>query len=84
MLHPILVGDYLLEHPLDLPHTRLDYGGDPQIVITAEPKEIQLFLLLHLGLDDLMDEEYVLTKLPEEPAEDDDDGAAERAAEGDS
>ena len=84
MLHPLLVGDYLLEHPLDLSHTRLDYGGDPQIVITAEPKEIQLFLLLHLGLNDLMDEEYVLKKLPDEAAEDDDGGAAEHAAEGDS
>ena len=84
MLHPLLVGEYLREHPLDLPHTRLDYGGDPQIVITAEPKDIQLFLLLHLGLGDLMDEEYLLTKLPDEPAEDGDDGAAEHAAAGDS
>lgn len=71
LLHPILVGEYLSEHPLDLAHTRLDYGGDAQIVVTATPQEIQLFLLLHLGLGDLMDEEYVLRKLPpEEPGED--------------
>lgn len=67
ILHPFLVGDYLREHPLDLQHTQLDYGGDAQIVVTAPPRDIQLFLLLHLGLNDLMDEEYVLRKLP--PAE---------------
>jgi len=68
LLHPLLVGEFLRAHPLDLAHTRLDYGGDAQIVVTATPQEIQLFLLLHLGLDDLMDEEYVLRKLPpEEP-----------------
>jgi hypothetical protein len=75
MLHPFLVGEYLRDHPLDLPHTKLDYGGDAQIVITAVPKDIQLFLLLHLGLNDLMDEEYVLRKLP--PAEPGDDSAGE-------
>jgi hypothetical protein len=75
LLHPFLVGEYLREHPLDLPHTKLDYGGDAQIVITAAPRDIQLFLLLHLGLNDLMDEEYVLRKLP--PAEPGDDSAGE-------
>ena len=64
LLHPWLVGEYLDEHPLDLPHVRLDYDGDAQLVVTASPQEIQLFLLLHLGLDDLMDEEYVLQRLP--------------------
>lgn len=78
MLHPFLVGEYLREHPLDLQHTRLDYGGDAQIVITAPPKDIQLFLLLHLGLNDLMDEEYVLRKLP--PAEAGDDSVGEAPA----
>ena len=72
LLHPWLVGEYLDDHPLDLPHVRLDYGGDPQIVVTASPQEIQLFLLLHLGLDDLMDEEYLLQRLPPlEPGADD-------------
>jgi hypothetical protein len=70
LLHPMLVGEYLREHPLDLAHTRLGYGGDGQIVVTATPQEIQMFLLLHLGLDDLMDEEYVLRKLPpQQPGE---------------
>ena len=78
LLHPFLVGEYLREHPLDLPHTKLDYGGDAQIVITAGPKDIQLFLLLHLGLNDLMDEEYVLRKLP--PAEPGDDAAGDATA----
>lgn len=64
LLHPWLVGEYLRDHPLDLAHTRLDYGGDAQIVVTATPREIQMFLMLHLGLGDLMDEEYVLRKLP--------------------
>ena len=78
LLHPFLVGEYLREHPLDLQHTKLDYGGDAQIVITAAPRDIQLFLLLHLGLNDLMDEEYVLRKLP--PAEPRDDSAGESGA----
>jgi hypothetical protein len=78
MLHPFLVGEYLRKHPLDLQHTKLDYGGDAQIVVTAPPRDIQLFLLLHLGLNDLMDEEYVLRKLP--PAEPAEDSGAEAAA----
>lgn len=70
LLHPFLVGEYLVKHPLDLPHVKLEQEGDAQFVITASPQEIQLFLLLHLGLDDLMDEEYILKKLPEpEPAD---------------
>lgn len=69
LLHPLLVGEYLREHPLDLAHTRLDYGGAAQIVVTAAPREIQMFLMLHLGLNDLMDEEYVLGKLPPEEPE---------------
>jgi hypothetical protein len=39
-------------------------GDEKQIVVTAGPQEIQMFLLLHLGHGDLMDEEYVLKKLP--------------------
>jgi len=42
----------------------LENGDEKQIVVTAAPQEIQMFLLLHLGLGDLMDEEYVLKKLP--------------------
>jgi hypothetical protein len=67
ILHAFLVGEYLRERPLDLQHTKLDYGGDAQIVVTAPPRDIQWFLLLHPGLNDLMDEEYVLRKL--QPAE---------------
>ena len=78
ILHPFLVGEYLREHPLDLQHTKLDYGGDAQIVVTAPPRDIQLFLLLHLGLNDLMDEEYVLRKLP--PPEAEEAAAGEPAA----
>ena len=78
MLHPFLVGEYLRTHPLDLQHTKLDYGGDAQIVVTAPPRDIQLFLLLHLGLNDLMDEEYVLRKLP--PADPEQDPTGDGAA----
>ena len=78
LLHPFLVGEYLRKHPLDLQHTKLDYGGDAQIVVTAPPRDIQLFLLLHLGLNDLMDEEYVLRKLP--PADPEQDPTGDGAA----
>lgn len=64
LLHPFLVADYLKDHPLDLPIVTLENGDEKQIVITAGPREIQMFLLLHLGHGDLMDEEYVLKKLP--------------------
>ena len=64
LLHPFLVADYLKDHPLDLPNVTLENGDEKQIVITAGPQEIQMFLLLHLGHGDLMDEEYVLKKLP--------------------
>jgi hypothetical protein len=64
LLHPFLVADYLRDHPFDLPNVTLENGGDKQIVVTARPQEIQMFLLLHLGHGDLMDEEYVLKKLP--------------------
>lgn len=64
LLHPFLVADYLDDHPLDLAHVVLENDGDKQIVVTARPQEIQMFLLLHLGYGDLMDEEYVLKKLP--------------------
>lgn len=64
LLHPFLVADYLKDHPLDLPNVTLENGDDKQIVVTAGPQEIQMFLLLHLGHGDLMDEEYVLKKLP--------------------
>ena len=37
---------------------------------------MQLFLLLHLGLNDLMDEEYVLRKLPPAKPGDESEGAA--------
>lgn len=68
LLHPFLVADYLKDHPLDLPNVTLENGGDKQIVVTAGPQEIQMFLLLHLGSGDLMDEEYVLKKLPPQEA----------------
>jgi len=64
LLHPFLVADYLKDHPLDLPNVTLENGDEKQIVVTAGPQEIQMFLLLHLGQGDLMDEEYVLQKLP--------------------
>jgi hypothetical protein len=63
VLHPTLVGEYLLEHPLDLPHVEIRGGEKAQFLVTASPEEIQLFLLLHVGLGDLMDKEYVLAKL---------------------
>lgn len=67
-LHPFLVADYLNDHPLDLPNVTLENGDEKQIVVTAGPQEIQMFLLLHLGHGDLMDEEYVLKKLPPQEA----------------
>jgi hypothetical protein len=74
LLHPLLVAAYLSDHPLDLPSVTLENGDEKQIVVTARPQEIQMFLLLHLGHGDLMDEEYVLKKLPppEPPAAGDD------------
>lgn len=68
LLHPFLVADYLKDHPLDLPNVTLENGDDEQIVVTAGPQEIQMFLLLHLGHGDLMDEEYVPRKLPPQEA----------------
>jgi hypothetical protein len=68
LLHPFLVADYLKDHPLDLPNVTLENGDEKQIVVTAGPQEVQMFLLLHLGSGDLMDEEYVLKKLPPEEA----------------
>ena len=68
LLHPFLVADYLKDHPLDLPNVTLENGDEKQIVVTAAPQEIQMFLLLHLGHGDLMDEEYVLRKLPPQEA----------------
>jgi hypothetical protein len=78
LLHPILVGTYVEEHPLDLPHVDINGGEKGQTLITASTQDIQLFLLLHVGLGDLMDEEYVLAKLrPEDEADQADDADEE-------
>jgi hypothetical protein len=71
LLHPFLVADYLDDHPLDLPNVTLENGDAKQIVVTAGPQEIQMFLLLHLGQGDLMDEEYLLKKLPRQEVTED-------------
>lgn len=88
MLHPVLVGEYLVEHPLDLPHVAVNTNAEGQYLVTASTEEIQLFLLLHVGLGDLMDDEYVLLKLrPEDetsdeaPDDESEDGAKEDSAE---
>ena len=75
LLHPFLVADYLGDHPLDLSNVTLENGDEKQIVVTARPQEIQMFLLLHLGHGDLMDEEYVLKKLPPQEVADNGDDA---------
>jgi len=85
LLHPILVGEYLVQHPLDLPHVAVNTSSEGQYLVTASTEEIQLFLLLHVGLGDLMDKEYVLLKLrPEDESADDeeaDDGPEDPAQE---
>lgn len=63
LLHPVLVGEYLVQHPLDLSHVPISTVGEGQWLVTASTEEIQLFLLLHVGLGDLMDKEYTLLKL---------------------
>lgn len=77
LLHPVLVGEYLTEHPLDLAHVPIRTADSGEFLITASTEEIQLFLLLHVGLGDLMDKEYKLTKLrPEDEKKEGDEAAA--------